>query len=162
VKQLILVRHAKSSWKTHGVSDFDRPLNKRGEHDAPMMGRRLAALDIVPDVIIASPARRAIDTAEIIARETGVPLDQVLPDIRIYAATASALIRAIREWDDNWDQVLMVGHNPGIRDAGMLLVGDVIGPFPTCAVLSIELHVDHWSQIEPACGRSLFSDTPKE
>jgi len=160
MKELILVRHAKSSWKTAGVSDFDRPLNKRGSHDAPIMGRRLADLDIVPDMIVASPAKRAMDTAEIIAREMGVPSNLILPDIQIYAASASGLIRLIRQLDDDWDHVMMVGHNPGIRNTGVLLVGDVIGTFPTCAILSMELEVDHWNRAMPSCGRILFSETP--
>jgi len=160
MKELILVRHAKSSWKSAGVSDFDRPLNKRGSHDAPIMGRRLADLDIVPDIIVSSPAKRAIDTAEILAAEMGLSGNLLLPDIQIYAASASGLIRVVRQLDDGWNRVMMVGHNPGMRDVGVLLAGDMIGAFPTCAMLSMELNVDHWSMISPACGRVIFSNTP--
>ena len=73
MKTIILVRHAKSSWKNPRLDDFERPLNKRGRRDAPLMGEKLKERQILPDLILASPAKRARKTADLIAKAIGYP-----------------------------------------------------------------------------------------
>ena len=92
MKKLVLIRHAKSSWKNPGLRDFDRPLNKRGKADAPEMGRRLALRSLMPDRLLSSPAKRAIRTAEIIAGAIGFPAGRISRMDRLYGAGVAELI----------------------------------------------------------------------
>ena len=116
MKILILVRHAKSSWKNAYLLDIDRPLNKRGQRDAPVMGKRLAERDSTPDFLISSPATRALTTAEIIAQEIEYPVEDIVVDERIYGADVDDWLEIVQDLDDGWDCVMCFGHNPGITD----------------------------------------------
>ncbi len=100
MRRLFLVRHAKSSWGEPSLPDRERPLNDRGKRDAPRMGRRLAALGVNPDVILASPARRALKTARILAEELGYRLEDIRVDARLYASEPDVLLGIVRELGD--------------------------------------------------------------
>ncbi len=100
MKKLTLVRHAKSSWKYPNLDDLDRPLNKRGRRDAPMMGKRLAKDKALPDLMISSPAKRAWKTAKIIAREVGYQKANIEKNIALYEAGVSELIQVIQKIDE--------------------------------------------------------------
>ncbi len=143
MKHLYLVRHAKSSWNHPGLDDFDRPLNKRGMHDAPEMGKYLAEQEILPQRVVTSPARRASATAISLA------------------ASMSTLMVVIQAWDDAWECVMMVGPAPGIADVATVLTGADVGHVPTCTVMGLDLDVASWSDVAPSCGALRLKTVPK-
>jgi len=145
MKTLFLVRHAKSSWKETGVGDFDRPLNKRGKRDAPFMAKLLNKQNVVPDLIITSPAKRALTTAEIFADElsAGDKLEQE-PDL--YMADRDELIKAIRKTSAGVNVLMAFAHNPGLTNLLNYLTNKEIENIPTCGVVKLELKVSSWNQ----------------
>jgi len=161
MKRLTLVRHAKSSWKDAELADFERPLTKRGKHDAPLMGKRLAARGLRPELIVSSPARRARKTAKLIAKELDLPEDRVVFEAEIYEAEPEVLLEIVHRLDDRCEQVLLVGHNPGFTELGNLLAGCDIENIPTCGVLGIDFAVGCWKEIGPGSGTMAFYDYPK-
>jgi len=152
MKHLYLVRHAKSSWDHPGLDDFDRPLNKRGMRDAPRMGKYLAEQGVLPQIIVSSPARRAHATAISLATAMQVSPSGIVEDERIYAAVTSTLIAIIQQWNDIWERVMMVGHNPGMADIAAILTGKEVGHVPTCTVMGLGLDVANWGDVAPGCG----------
>jgi phosphohistidine phosphatase len=162
MKRLTLVRHAKSSWKDPELTDFDRPLNKRGKQDAPLMGERLAALEQRPELLVSSPAKRASKTARLIARELKIPDEQLIFKPEIYEAEPDALLEVVRGLDDRWEHVLLVGHNPGLTDLGNLLADCGIENIPTCGVLCLDFDAEGWQSLGPKSGILVFYDYPKK
>ncbi|HUG92316.1 MAG TPA: histidine phosphatase family protein [Planctomycetaceae bacterium] len=153
MKTLLLLRHAKSSWKDSALADHDRPLNQRGKRDAPRVGRLLAELGLVPDLIVSSTARRARKTAEKVAEESGYvgAIDAVAA---LYPGEPQAIARAIRSRPEDAARLLVVGHNPGLED----FLAAVIGCFerlPTAALAHVELEIDRWQDFTPAAGGRL-------
>jgi phosphohistidine phosphatase len=161
MKTLILVRHAKSSWKDASLADRDRPLNKRGKRDAPEMGRRLAARGGAPDLMVSSPATRALATARIIADAVGYPVDGIREDERIYMASPAELLEAIRALDDGHDRVFLFGHNPGLTELVNELSEPAVDNVPTCGVVELRLAVDQWADVSRETVRRAGIDTPK-
>lgn len=164
MKRLILIRHAKSSWDYPMLADFDRPLNPRGRRDAPIMAQRLQGLLSLPFRIIASPAMRALTTAQLFAETFEIAEAQIQIEPRIYDATPGTLLHLINTLDDRNDQVLMFGHNPGFTDFARLLVDGPL-PFielPTCGVVMLGFEEDRWQDIVPGAGEVLDFRYPKE
>ena len=114
MKTLVIVRHAKSSWDDRGLSDHDRPLNRRGLRDAPVMGARLAEWGPPVDRVISSSAVRALATAELITQEMGLPWDEIVIDEALYHASEEEMLEIIQEQEDYLDGLMMFGHNPGM------------------------------------------------
>lgn len=160
MKYLTLVRHAKSSWKDPSLSDYHRPLNKRGLRDLPALCERLAGFKLQPDRLIYSPARRTQTTAEGIIHKLSIAADMVLPCASVYEATATELLNLIRSEADNTDHLMLVGHNPGLQDLGDLLSGEAVPHLPTSAVLHLALHIDHWQEAGPATATCQLLDYP--
>src|SRR6478609_6616404 len=118
MKTLYLVRHAKSSWDDIDLSDFDRPLNDRGKKDAPKMGKRLKERDIFPDVMLSSPAKRALETCKAIAKALSFPEEKITTDKRLYHASEDQLLKVVqglKDRHDNVEVIMIFGHNPGDR-----------------------------------------------
>lgn len=161
MKTLSLLRHAKSSWDDPALDDFDRPLNKRGRHDAPLMGAYLRDNGLHPQQIVSSPALRAITTANIVAAELGMEDKAITEEPAIYDAGVNDLMDVGRRLIDAMDPIMIVGHNPGLSTFAGVLTGNPYD-MPTCAVLTIELDIDHWSQLVPGVGRELAYYRPKE
>jgi phosphohistidine phosphatase len=161
VKRLSLVRHAKSSWKDAGLSDFERPLNARGERDAPRMGARLAAAGFRPDRLVSSPALRARETALHLAAEIGYPQGEIVFEPELYDASPDALLAVIRALPAGARHVALVAHNPGLTDLSNRLCDVHIDNIPTTGVVQMELAVEAWDRVEPRCGRLLDFDYPK-
>jgi phosphohistidine phosphatase len=161
MKTLILIRHAKSSWKRPELPDRLRPLNKRGRRDAPVMGERLAKREVKPDAIISSPATRALTTAETIAREIGYPEEDIRLDERLYGASAFEMIEIIQEIDDALDCVMLFGHNPGLTDLANDL-GCEVDNVVTCGVIALEFDVDSWAHIDGVDPVYVDFDYPKK
>ena len=161
MKQLTLIRHAKSSWKEFGMEDAARPLNRRGKRDAVKMGQRLAAIGFRPDVMIASSAKRARSTATRLGKEIGYPKTKIVIEDGVYHATSERLLHLVRALDDALGHVALVGHNPGFTELSSLLSRDFIGDLPTCSVVRLELAVSSWAAVSRKCGTLLDFDYPK-
>jgi phosphohistidine phosphatase len=146
MKTLFLVRHAKSSWDDPALADKDRPLNDRGKRDAPKMGERLAKAGAKPDLILSSPAKRALTTAEIIARKLGYKRKNIVVDDRLYAVESEVLLEVIRRLDDGAECVMLFGHNPELTELAHRL-SSKISHMPTCAVAELTFDVKSWKRI---------------
>jgi len=161
-KRLTLVRHAKSDWSLAGQQDWDRTLNKRGQRDAPDMARRLRSRKLRPDLILASPAVRALATASILAHELKVPAAHVRQDERLYLASAQDMLAVIRELGGESAHLMVFGHNPGITDcANRLSAGEQIDNMPTCAVFTALFKLNDWRELDWGSGQELDFDYPK-
>lgn len=161
MKTLILVRHAKSSWKDRSLADRDRPLNKRGKRDAPEMGRRLAARGGAPDLVVSSPAVRALTTARVIAEALGYPVSEIVEDERAYMASAEGLLDVIHGLDDGFDRVFLFGHNPGFTELVNHLSEEEIENVPTCGVVEFRVAAERWADLVPMLVQRIDFDYPK-
>lgn len=159
---LSLVRHAKSSWNHPELSDFERPLNERGRRDAPAMAQRLKQLQQMPDLLLSSPALRAITTARVFARELGIPPESVQLSSRIYEAELDTLVDLVRGFDSGVQHALMFGHNPGFSDLARWLASGPLQDLPTCAIVTLELPIRTWADLCPGRGRLLSYLYPKD
>ncbi len=144
MKTLTLLRHAKSSWSNPGLGDHERPLNPRGERDAPEMARRINEAGIRPSLIVSSPATRAWNTAKFLAKEISYPNEFLQRDNKLYGASLDTLIRYLASQDSGFNSILMVGHNPGLTEFANYLVPDVTNNLPTAGVLSVQIDSDDW------------------
>jgi len=160
MKRLLLLRHAKSSWAEPGLADFDRPLNERGLRAAPLVGRFLRRRKIRPDLVLSSPAERARRTAALVS-EAAVLDAPTRYDERIYEATPEALVEVVSQVEEGADEVLLVGHNPGMEELIILLAGER-RPMPTAALARVELEVEKWSKVRAGSGRLELHVTPRE
>lgn len=160
-KNLILVRHAKSSSADAGMSDHERPLNRRGKRDASRMARRLAKRGPRPQSITTSSAVRALTTARTFAAELGLDADVVSVQPEVYGATALDMIDLIRELDDQLDCVMIVGHNPTFLELASRLAAAKIGQFPTCSVVTLRLDSGHWADVRDHELQLVDFDDPK-
>ena len=160
MKRLLLLRHAKSSWDDQNLADFDRPLNDRGKAAAPFMGELIAARDLIPDEIVSSPAKRAVQTATLFKDSGGFEVPIRL-DERIYEAGPQTLKHVVSEFREELDVVMMVGHNPGFEGFVSLLTGNQES-MPTAAVAVIDLNIDKWSDVKNGEGGLIEVIRPKE
>ncbi len=160
-KILILVRHAKSSWDDPRLADVDRPLNRRGQHDAPAMGQWLAAREERPQRVISSPANRARSTAEHLVRAMDMDPDDILIDDELYFAGIHGMLRALERVDDTHDRVMMVGHNPVMTGLFNQLSGSRLANMPTCAIGIIRFDMPSWGLVDVTDGELLAYQTPK-
>jgi phosphohistidine phosphatase len=140
-------------------NDFDRGLNERGLKDAPFMAKRLKKYNVKPDIIISSPAKRALDTANIIAKTLNVT--NLIANMKLYESDADSYLNVIRNTDDKYETVFIVGHNPVITDICESLNGVHIGNIPTCGIFCIEFNTEFFSQITTVHAKKLFFDFPK-
>jgi phosphohistidine phosphatase len=160
MKTLLLLRHAKSSWKDSAVADHDRPLNGRGRRAAELVRRFLKKQKLRPDFVLSSSSVRTRETVEIIFEEA-----QPAPDIRyddaLYLASSAKLLEIISALEEDRDQVLMVGHNPGIEELFFRLTGSD-ERFPTATLANIALVIEKWSDAGKGRGKVEWLVTPKE
>ena len=162
MKTLYLIRHAKSSWDDRDQTDFERPLNKRGELDAPIMADILNKKKIEPDLIISSPANRAFSTALIFAEKLDYDHNFVNIDNRIYEAGLKELMSLVRGIDEQNMNVMLFGHNPGLTSFTNLLGDKFIPEMPTCSIVGLELDVAQWDKVERHCGKIFLFEYPKK
>lgn len=146
MKTLLLMRHAKSSWSDAGLQDTERPLNKRGEKDAPRMGKLIRDEKLCPDSILSSTAVRAARTAQIVAEKCGYGGEIQLLD-ELYMAEPPVYIAALKALPDEVQTVLVVGHNPGLEGLLQLLVAKVES-LPTGAIAHIQVPVRTWQAFD--------------
>lgn len=162
-RTLVMIRHAKSSWANPLQSDYERPLNERGQHDAPMMGERLKRQNILPDLVIASPAKRAKQTAKKIAAAIGYDEDKIQWQEKLYHCIPSVFEEVLHEVGDDVKTVFIVAHNPGITEfANEVSAKFKIDNMPTCAVVGIEFETDQWNEFTNASKKVFLFDYPKK
>jgi phosphohistidine phosphatase len=150
--ELFLMRHAKSDWKDRSLDDFDRPLAPRGRRAAPLMGRYLAAQGLIPDLVLCSPARRAVETLELLLTAlASAPEISYLKTL--YLAPPSRMLAVLRRQSPDRARVMLIGHNPGLHHLALELAGRQSGPagrslaekFPTAALARFQ--VAEWSAL---------------
>lgn len=161
MKTLYIVRHAKSSWADPGQADFDRPLNDRGKKDAPRMGKRLKERSILPDLLLSSPAKRALSTCKKIAAAIGYAEGRIKTDKRLYHASSETLLDIVQNLSDKLNDVMIFGHNPGLTDFVNDVLDSSISNIPTCGVVAGRFTVNSWRDVENGAGELLFFDFPK-
>lgn len=168
MKTLILMRHAKSSWKDHTLDDHERPLKKRGRKAAPRMARWLAAHGLTPDRVLCSSARRTRETLELMREATPeLPEPEILP--ALYEAGPATLLGELRRLPDDSRRVLLLGHQPGLGELLRLLAGGVRRPddrrafekFPTAAVAVLEVDIATWSGLGPGTAELAVFRAPR-
>jgi phosphohistidine phosphatase len=160
MRTLLLVRHAKSSRDDASLPDRDRPLNARGEREAAEMAKRWLQRHPRPDLIVSSPAVRALATAQALAEGIDYERKAIVVNDDLYATTADALIAVIEELDDTLERVMLVGHNPEFTELAQRFSAE-IDHMPTCAVASFAFEVDSWSDIAQARPAKTDLDVPK-
>lgn len=161
MKTLTLLRHAKSSWSEAGISDKDRPLNLRGNRDAPVMGRRIKDSPVRPSLILVSKAARAWATAKIIAREISYPREFLQGDDRLYLASVRQILEVLVEQDSGFNSIMVVGHNPGLTELANQLVPDLTPNLPTCGVVAVHIDSEDWNLRGNPPTELVYHDYPK-
>ena len=160
MKSLLIMRHGKSSWKDSSLPDHERPLKKRGRKDSAKIGERLKKKDLIPDLILSSSARRAAQTAEIVAKEMGYKGEIEYLDT-LYMAEPETLFDVLRALPDV-GSVMLVGHNPGSETLLQVLTDEITG-LPTAALALVEIPIDAWEQINlDICGHLKHLWIPRE
>lgn len=161
-RRLLLVRHAKAERGSLSGFDIDRTLSERGRGDAVVMGRALAKAGANPDVIMSSPASRALETARLIVREMGRLETEIVMEPDIYEADLPMLLGIVRGLPDSCSEAMLFGHNPGFEElAGTLCDGFAEG-MPTCAAVCFDLKADSWSCAGDSPAALLFQMSPKD
>lgn len=156
-RQLILLRHAKSSWDDPLLEDFDRPLAKRGRSAARRIADWLTQNKIQPSLVLCSPAVRTRQTLDLITDAIG-PGAKVIQDKALYLAEGDALLARIRAVDNHVGSLLLVGHNPGLQELAVTLAASaakrerarLAEKFPTASVAWFEVNGSGWADIDPA------------
>ena len=161
MRQLLIVRHAKSSWDDFSVPDFERPLNDRGKKDAPVIAQRILDRNIIPDEIITSPAKRARKTAELFAKTLGLPKENIVEARELYEASPEAFYDVVRRASVSASTLMLFSHNPGITAFVNKLTSVSIDDMPTCAVFALSCDINDWSEFRAAKKEFLFFDYPK-
>ncbi len=161
MKQLFLIRHAKSSWAVHGLDDFDRPLSKRGKADGLDMANRLAEAGVQPDLIVASPAKRAKKTARMMAKATGYKKKKINYYDQLYLGTLPFHLQLIEQLFRKVDSLFLVGHNDTLTELAEYLTGRRFGNVPTCGIVAVEYPQPGGFSCDAGAGKLLFFDFPK-
>ncbi|MEI6651503.1 MAG: histidine phosphatase family protein [Chlorobiaceae bacterium] len=160
MKTIYLVRHAKAGSAHSG--DFDRTLNKVGLKAAHFMAELLEEKSVVPDLVIASPAIRALTTAEIFCDILGYPKEQIEKRIEIYEGGAGRLLKIVQQIPDNCSTAMLFGHNPTMTAFSNLLSGGGIDSLATCGIARIDLDIKTWSDADADTGKLVWYDYPKK
>jgi phosphohistidine phosphatase len=163
MKELYIIRHAKSSWKDITLSDFDRPLNKRGKHNSIFMGELLASRGVVPDVIVSSSAKRAYTTSKNIAKAIGYSKQKIYFNSDIYEASLNTLIHVITAIDNEHESAFLIGHNPSLNMLLDYLVPDnTIENIVTTGVVELELSIERWEELSAKRTKLISFEYPKK
>ena len=162
MKTLYLIRHAKSSWKYPALSDEERPLNKRGKQNAPDMGKRLKKKGVPPALLVSSHARRALDTAKLMAEELGYSKKKIISDERLYHASIAEFMEVIEEQDSKADVLMLFGHNPGLTELANAFCNVYVENIVTAGIYAIRFDTNSWEAVPDMQGEFLFYDYPKK
>jgi phosphohistidine phosphatase len=146
MKTLLILRHAKSSWNNPELADIDRPLNKRGKRDAPRIGALLREEDLIPDIIISSPAVRARKTAKAVSKASGYE-GKIEINEDYYPGYTESFIESFYSLEERIGSVMIVAHNPGLEEFLYDLTGESVR-LPTSALAQVLLPIDEWFELE--------------
>jgi phosphohistidine phosphatase len=166
MRRLHLLRHAKSSWDDEALLDRERPLAPRGRKAAKRIARWAAEHDVRPQLVVTSSAVRARETAERVRPGLGEP--EVWIEPTLYAASAETLLERARALPDEADEVMLVGHNPGLGDLVLLLAAPgkvrerAEAKVPTGALATLEADIAGWSELQPGCARLVSFVVPRD
>jgi phosphohistidine phosphatase len=148
MRHLYLIRHAKSSWDNPSLRDFERPLNGRGQDIGPKMAHLLWKQGVKPDLIVTSPARRAIDTARFFGIQFGLLGDHFVPEPRIYEAAPIEILRIISQLPNEHHAVFLFGHNPTFTEVANIFAGeDPFANIPTCGIVRLDSTAAAWNEV---------------
>ncbi len=170
MKKLYLLRHAKSDWKTPANGDFERPLAPRGQKAAPRVGQEISRLKIKPGLVLCSTARRAAQTYELIAEN--LPKKHIVEHrLDLYMASPAKLLKIIRQQSDDFESILMIGHNPGTEalashiagpESPRRLIADLNEKYPTAALAAFDLDISAWRDLSPGDGTLTHFIKPRD
>ncbi len=157
-RDLFIVRHAKSDWSHAVVSDYDRELSSKGEKDAPLIAKWLKNHDIIPEILVSSPAMRARQTADAIINQLSIAPQNIVFDKQLYLASIDTLLEVLSKMDNDVVKVMLIGHNPGLENLVIHLCRDAL-PYQHDATLLTPANVVHlqfkssWKSITPKSGQ---------
>ncbi|MEA3443875.1 MAG: histidine phosphatase family protein [Bacteroidota bacterium] len=156
------MRHAKSDWSLDLDSDFERPLNKRGKKDAPRMGKEMLDRKIVPDHILASTAKRAVETVEAVVKACAYQ-GKINYFDDFYSGNIDSVFEQIQKLDNLYGRVLLIGHNPTWESLSELLISkDMFIEMPTSTLVSVNAYIDDWKKLEPKSCKFNWLIKPRE
>jgi phosphohistidine phosphatase len=161
MKHLYLIRHAKSSWSNPLLDDFDRPLNKRGENDAPFMANILLRQHISPNIILSSPAKRAKTTAEIFAHTLGYS-KKIVWNKDLYLTSPKTLLNILHTIPHKYNTVFIFGHNPEFTEFANSISSKTIENIPTCGIVGFELNIKEWNELCKETSSLICFEFPKK
>jgi phosphohistidine phosphatase len=162
MKSLYLVRHAKAGWHDPAMADFDRTLTKHGQKQAEEMSHRLHKKKITPELLISSPAARALETAEIFADSLGIEHSEIMQKIEIYEGQVGTLAAIAQSLPDEYGTAMLFGHNPTISAFSEWLTGKPVETMKTCGVAKIDLNVASWKEIAVGSGTLNWYEFPEK
>lgn len=162
MKKVFFIRHAKSSWDDFSLRDIERPLNKRGLRDAPFMATMLMGKGVKPDAIVSSPANRAFTTATYFAEAAGIESQDIIKKIDIYEALAITVKEIVNDLNNDWDTVLIFGHNPTFTTLANSYHEEYIPNMPTCGIVEVEADIEDWKKFNEKTARRVNFHYPKQ
>ncbi len=161
MKTLYLIRHAKSSWSDTSLRDIDRPLNNRGERDAPNMAKRLKEKRVLPDMMLSSPANRALTTCKTFAHILDFSETKIEISKSLYHADEDTILEIIQNTPSFVNTLLVFGHNPGFTDFATALVNERISNIPTTGIVGCTFPIKQWDEVQMGKGNLILFDYPK-
>jgi phosphohistidine phosphatase len=162
MKTLIIVRHAKSSWANADQTDFERPLNDRGNRDAPEMAKRLLDKKININHLVSSTAKRAMQTCVHFSKILNIAKDEIQKEEILYHSSSETIHYVVGKINNDYDTVTVFCHNPGITDFVNTLLEEVkIDDMPTCGVFAVKADIADWKEFYSAEKEFMFFDYPK-
>jgi phosphohistidine phosphatase len=162
MKTLYVVRHAKSSWGDLTQPDFDRPLNDRGQRNAPEMAQRLLSKGVAIDAFVTSTAKRAMQTAIHFITVFGRKAEELVLREDLYHAPAEVYFSVVSQQEDRNNAIAIFGHNPAITAFINELTATKIDQMPTCGIFAVQADITHWKDFPKATKKFLFFDSPKQ
>lgn len=145
MKTLLLMRHAKSSWKDESLADHERPLKKRGKKDSKLIAKVIKKKDLIPDLILCSSAVRTKETVEVLTDVLDYDGEIIYSD-ELYMGEPQDFVNALKDLDEKYETVLIVGHNPGL-EAYLQIIDGEIEAVPTGGLGYLVLVLDDWKDI---------------
>jgi phosphohistidine phosphatase len=161
MKQVLLIRHAKSSWDDPAQKDIDRPLNDRGKKDAPEMAKRLLDKKVKIDVFMSSPAKRALVTCKYFIKAYDKKEKNIIEVQQLYEPQVENFYNVIREADNDYDTIAIFSHNPGITAFVNELTNVHVDDMPTCSIFAINVDIKKWKDFEEGEKQFWFFEYPK-
>ncbi len=161
MKTLYIARHAKSSWDDFSLKDHDRPILPKGKNKTIIVAEKLKSLNEIPEIILSSTAKRAVQTAEIYAGIFNIPSGKILKSSNLYLAGPDEIFNELYGIDNKINSIMVVGHNPGLTETVNLFTKDAIYNLPTSAVAKVVFNTGKWEEINNAGFNTEFILTPK-